>query len=120
MDNIVTPFSLFILASLCACLLAVTVPFALWYYFRAKEIAPLLTKKTALETVLDNLTKDIHAAREQLDKMAEDVANAKDKIAERDAALQWLEGHKKEIIDIATQIAKLKAEYEGLLEKNNK
>lgn len=117
MEHLIAPFSLFIIAAVCACLLAVAVPFALWYYLRAKEIAPLLTKKAALETIIENLTKDIHAAREQLDKLTEDVARAKETIAQGDQAKQWLVENKKTIDDLEVQVAKVKAEYEGALQQ---
>ena len=117
MEHLIAPFSLFIIAAVCACLLAVAVPFALWYYLRAREIAPLLTKKAALETIIENLTKDIHEAREQLDKLTEDVARAKETIAQGDQAKQWLVENKKTIDDLEVQVAKVKAEYEGALQQ---
>ena len=113
MENFVTPFALYLTAVIAAGLLAVALPFALWYYFRAKEIAPLLTKKAALEAVIENLTKDIHAARELLDKLTEDIVNARELITQGDLAKKWLEEKRQEIEDLRVQVVRTKEEFEG-------
>ena len=113
MENFATPFALYLTAVIAAGLLAVALPFALWYYFRAKEIAPLLTKKAALEAVIENLTKDIHAARELLDKLTEDIVNARELITQGDLAKKWLEEKRQEIEDLRVQVVRTKEEFEG-------
>ena len=113
MENFATPFALYLTAVIAAGLLAVALPFALWYYFRAKEIAPLLTKKAALEAVIENLTKDIHAARELLDKLTEDIVKARELITQGDLAKKWLEEKRQEIEDLRVQVVRTKEEFEG-------
>ena len=113
MENFATPFALYLTAAIAAGLLAVALPFALWYYFRAKEIAPLLTKKAAIEAVIENLTKDIHAARESLDKLTEDIVKARELITQGDLAKKWLEEKRQEIEDLRVHVVRTKEEFEG-------
>lgn len=113
MENFATPFAIYLTAAISAGLLAVALPFALWYYFRAKEIAPLLTKKASLEVVIENLMKDIHAARESLDKLTEDVVKARELITQGDLAKKWLEAKRQEIEDLRVQVVRAKEEFEG-------
>lgn len=58
MENLMTymtPFALFVAATVSAGLLAVALPFTMWYYFRAKEIAPQLARKAELEAILEGV-----------------------------------------------------------------
>lgn len=112
MGEFITPFAFFIVASVAVVFLAAAIPFALWYYMRAKEIAPLLVKKAALESVIENIRKDIAQAREQLDRLAEEKADAEDKIKQKEIALKWLEDNQVKIDDLRVQVAKTKEEFE--------
>ncbi len=113
MEKFLSPFALFLIGSICSGLLAVALPFALWYYFRAKEIAPLLAIKESLGTELENLRRDIHSARESLDALSEETVKARDLIKQGELAKAWLENTKKEIEDVSAQKARMNAEYEG-------
>lgn len=113
MENFATPFAIYLTAAIAAGLLAVALPFALWYYFRAKEIAPLLTKKAALEVVIENLNKDIHAARESLDNLTEDIVKARELVTQGEMAKKWLDEKRQEIEDLRIQVVKAREEFEG-------
>ena len=112
MEMFMTPFALFIVASICAGLLAVALPFALWYYFRAKEIAPYLAKKAELEAKLERLQGEIADAKSDLEKLATAVAEAHDLVAQGDLAKKWLEENQKKIEDVKTQVTAMNGEYE--------
>lgn len=112
MEMFMTPFALFIIASICAGLLAVALPFALWYYFRAKEIAPYLAKKAELEAKLERLQGEIADAKADLEKLATAIAQANDLIAQGDLAKKWLEENQKKIEDVRTQVTAMNGEYE--------
>ena len=112
MSNLITPFGLFLVAAVCAALLAVSLPFAMWCYLRAKEIDPLLRRKSVLESVLEKLTKDIELAREELDRLADEKVKARELVVQGDQARQWLEEHRQEIADLQIQTVRMKEEYE--------
>lgn len=112
MEMFMTPFALFIIASICAGLLAVALPFALWYYFRAKEIAPYLAKKAEIEAKLERLQGEIADAKSDLEKLATAVAEAHDLVAQGDLAKKWLEENQKKIEDVRTQVTAMNGEYE--------
>ncbi len=111
MEMFMTPFALFIIASICAGLLAVALPFALWYYFRAKEIAPYLAKKAEIEAKLERLQGEIADAKSDLEKLATAIAQANDLVAQGDLAKKWLEENQKKIEDVQTQVTAMNGEY---------
>ena len=112
MEMFMTPFALFIIASICAGLLAVALPFALWYYFRAKEIVPYLAKKAELEAKLERLQGEIADAKSDLEKLATAIAQAHDLVAQGDLAKKWLEENQKKIEDVRTQVTAMNGEYQ--------
>lgn len=113
MGTFITPFALFIVAALCVVLLSVAVLVAALYYLCSKEIAPLLMKKSALESILENLRKDIQEAREQLDSLAEATVRSRELIAQGEQAKKWLEEKRNEIEDLRVQVVKTKEEFEA-------
>jgi predicted nucleic acid-binding Zn-ribbon protein len=112
MEMFMTPLALFIIASICAGLLAVALPFALWYYFRAKEIAPYLVKKAELEAKLERLQGEIADAKSDLEKLAAAVAESNDLVVQGDLAKKWLEENQKKIEDVRAQVTAMNGEYE--------
>lgn len=112
MENFATPFAIYMIAAIAAGFLAVALPFALWYYYRAKEIAPLLTKKAALETVIETLNKDIHGTRETLDKLTEDIVKARELITQGALAKKWIEEKHQEVDDLRIQVVRTKEDFE--------
>ena len=113
MGTFVTPFVLFIVASLCVVFLSVALLVSLWYYLHSKEIAPLLMKKSALEATLETLRKDIQEAREQLDSLTEVTVRSRELIIQGEQAKKWLEEKHNEIEDLRVQLVKTKEEFEA-------
>lgn len=115
MENLMTymtPFALFVAATVSAGLLAVALPFAMWYYFRAKEIAPQLARKAELEAILERLKEDIRNATADIEKLAEAKARAQDLIAQGEQARAWLDENQKKIEDLRAQVTAMNGEYE--------
>ncbi len=112
MESFITPFALFLTGAICAALLAVALPFALWYYFRAKEIAPLLMRKASLMAEIDKLAREIQEAKSQLERVAEELVKARADIAAGKQARQWLEEKRQEIEDVRVQVVRAREEFE--------
>ena len=108
MEHFATPFALFLTAAVSAGLLAVALPFALWYYYRAKEIAPLLTKKKVLEEQNKNLEEEAQKKRSQIDDLTDELVQARGLIAEGNAAKKWMEDTKEKIsaLQVSTRQAR--------------
>ncbi|MGN0844250.1 MAG: AAA family ATPase [Kiritimatiellia bacterium] len=112
MEHFATPFVLYLTAAVSAGLLAVALPFALWYYYRAKEIAPLLTKKKELETQNRNLEEEAGKIRSQIAGLEDKVAEARRRIADGVAAQKWIEERKNEIADLQARTIQERNEYQ--------
>lgn len=112
MNAFASPMALFLIAVACACMLAAALPFALWYYYRAKSIAPELFKKKELEAQNEKLQGEITDQRTKLIELSDQIVHAKEVIQQKQAAEKWLEETKATIEDLAQQQAKSKADYE--------
>lgn len=115
MENLMTyltPYALFVVAASSAVLLAVAPLVALWYYFRAKEIAPHLARKAEIEAALERLKEEIRNATADLETLAEAKAHANDLIAQGEQARKWLEENQKKIEDLRAQVTAMNGEYE--------
>lgn len=112
MEHFATPFALFLTAAVSAGLLAVALPFALWYYYRAKEIAPLLTKKKVLEEQNKNLEEEAQKKRSQIDALTKELAQARKQIADGEEAKKWIENSEKVIDNLKVRTIEERGEYQ--------
>lgn len=115
MENLMTdltPFALFVVAIISAGMLAIALPFALWRYFRAVELAPHLARKAEIEAAIERLKEDIRNATADLEKLAGAKAVAKDLIAQGEQARQWLEANQKKVEDLRAQVTAMNGEYQ--------
>ena len=93
-------------------LLAAALCSSIWYYWRAKELAPVLKKKELVLAEIAELEKKVEKAQIELKNMLYELTQAEKTIAEGKSKQEWLEKTQQEREDLRVQYEKLKEEWE--------
>ncbi len=93
-------------------LLAAALCSSIWYYWRAKDLAPVLKKKELVLAEIAELEKKVERAQIELKNMRYELTQAEKTIAEGKSKQKWLEQTQQEREDLRVQYEKLKGEWE--------
>ena len=106
------PADIYMVGIVLLVLLAAALCSSIWYYWRAKELAPVLKKKELVLAEIAELEKKVEKVQIELKNMLYELTQAEKTIAEGKNKQEWLEKTQQEREDLRVQYEKLKEEWE--------
>ena len=106
------PADIYMVGIVLLVLLAAALCSSIWYYWRAKDLAPVLKKKELVLAEIAELEKKVEKAQIELKNMLYELTQAEKTIAEGKSQQEWLKKTQQEREDLRVQYEKLKEEWE--------
>lgn len=110
-SNLLNPVSLYVIGVGAISVLLVMLCISIYYYCKAKDLAPYLTKKEELQKDIATSQTTISELREEIRKNNDMLAQANRTISEGNVAQKWLEANAPKIEGLKSIIESLKVKY---------
>lgn len=108
LNSFFDPSVLFVVGLSTVSILIVVLCLSIYYYCKAKDLAPYLMKKEELQKDIATSQTTIAELREEIRKYSDELAKANRIISEGNAAQAWLENNAPKIDALKTEIESLK------------
>lgn len=104
MNNLMNPTTLFVIGLAAVSVLIVILTLSIWYYCKAKDIAPHLAKLESLLGAISDAQKTLEINRQAIQGTLDEQAKAQRLIADGNAAKIWLDENKPKVEALRNEV----------------